>query len=502
VSRLEKAVEREARRLIVRHEAHLRRHAEEQRREQRRSLTPRSFTGPEPPTQWTVDRGFDPYYVRSRASNIAYGLGAAIAANDYMPRPPVTLRVPRDGREEDREVSIYQVADSALSRLAFVNLLKKNAPLASGRSYAYRGDLTTHDAVRHVRTSVRGRTRIYIAEYDFSGYFDNIDHSYLFGVLREFFFVSKFEWQVIKGFLATAALPATVYNASDSPKRQKGIPQGTSISLFLANAAAWEMDRALEEHGVGFARYADDVLIWSKDYASIADAAAMLYEHAAKIGVSVNVKKSHGIRLLTPQRDEGHEITATNYVEYLGYKVGFFSPSRPNDLMVGIKDKNVRKIKQRIGALIYSSLLRAPMLGLQDPERVSKTVDRDYVMALSRIRRYLYGELSERSVRQYGSSAQPLKSFKGVMSAYYVVDDTEGLAALDLWLETSLTLAIKKRGGLLRQLGTPELPPPHDLSLKGLRNLVVTTSSGAEIDLSIPSFRRISRATRRLAREG
>jgi len=44
-----------------------------------------------------------------------------------------------------------------------------------------------------------------------------------------------------------------------SPRRERGIPQGTSISLFLANVAPWDLDRSLERLGVSFVRYADGV---------------------------------------------------------------------------------------------------------------------------------------------------------------------------------------------------------------------------------------------------
>jgi hypothetical protein len=64
--------------------------------------------------------------------------------------------------------------------------------------------------------------------------------------------------------LAAPTLEQSKYTTSYKPLSQGfGIPQGTSISLFLANVAAYALDRRLETLGVGFVRYADDTIIWS-----------------------------------------------------------------------------------------------------------------------------------------------------------------------------------------------------------------------------------------------
>jgi hypothetical protein len=347
------------------------------------------------------------------------------------------------------------VADSAISKLVFETLLRKNLPLLSARSYAYRKDLTAQDAVRYIHSAFRGRKRLYVAEYDFSKYFDHISHEHLNEVLDRLF-VTQVERSVINAFLTTPASLATSYQPSGGRARQAGIPQGTSISLFLANVAAWKMDRDLEDHGVGFVRYADDTLIWSTDYGRLVAAVEILETHAGAMAVPLNFEKSNGVRLLVSDSVKS-EISSTRSVEYLGYEIGLES--------TGLKSANKQKIKDRVQELIFETLLREPLAGTQRPSRLARHVDMDYAVVISRLKRYLYGDLSEREVRRYQARGTPMRRFKGIMAAFPLLDDNDSLEALDAWLLTQLWLALRKRGELIvNQLGIATLPPPHGLS--------------------------------------
>jgi RNA-directed DNA polymerase len=202
------------------------------------------------------------------------------------------------------------------------------------------------------------------------------------------------------------------------------------------------------------------------------------------IGVAVNATKSPGIHLLVPEGASA-EIECTSSVDYLGYRI------RTDG--VHLKPQAEQRIKARIDQLIYNTLLREPMNGTQAPQRVAVNVDRDYVTLMSRIRRYLYGDLSERELRRYQRQGAPLRRFKGVMAAYPLLDDAESLAGLDRWILDRLWLAVRRRGLILDQAGFDELPPPHGCSREELRTLAVTSrKTKTKIDLSAPSVRRIA----------
>ncbi|WP_419914045.1 reverse transcriptase domain-containing protein [Candidatus Poriferisodalis sp.] len=486
--RVEREIRQEAQRLIVRHETKGRLLAEENVRRARRTTNPSEPLRLLRPPQWSLHEGFDPYLTRARASRIAHSIRGRLASRQYEPRCPVLLPIPKDANE-DRYVCVYQVADGAVSKMLFEGLLKKNLPIISARAYAYRKDVSAQNAIQYVKSEFAGRKRLFVAEYDFRRYFDMIDHEHIRKTLKAHFLLTEVERSAIEGFLRVAPRGQDNYALASAEIRDRGVPQGTSISLFLANVAAWNLDRELEQCGVGFVRYADDTLMWSKDYGRICHAVDILQEQAAAIGVDINSAKSPGIRLLADA--EAHvEMEGTDCIDYLGYRLGLSGAT--------MKESATSRIKKRISDLIYWNLIHEPANSTQNPARLSRNVDRDYVTLIWRIRRFLYGDLSEKAVRRYQQGDAPLRRFRGIMSAYPLIDDLAHLDELDNWILDQLYLAVRKRSSLLRAQGLgPRLPSPHGHSRNALRNLeVVGSTSGQTISLVVPSVQRIARIIR------
>ena len=289
------------------------------------------------PEHWGVDPGFNPYYVRRKAKAIARAVERALANRTYRSRTAFKYLIAKPGGGL-REVAIFQIADSALSLLTFKRLMDKNARHLSPSAYAYRSDLSIHDAILHIASDLKLRNRIYLAEFDFKKFFDTISHNHILKMLDDRrFFVTVRERFIISQFLATQSARAHEY-LGPLLERQEGIHQGTSLSLFLANIAAYPLDRRLEGLGVGFARYADDTLIWSDTYSEIGRAANALEETAIEMGVDINFLKSKGITLLAPPGMRA-EIPAQNSVDFIGYKL-----SQAN---LSIRDQKVMDIKKK-----------------------------------------------------------------------------------------------------------------------------------------------------------
>ncbi|MCY4456594.1 MAG: reverse transcriptase domain-containing protein [Acidimicrobiaceae bacterium] len=477
----------------MRHETRCRLLGEENARRARRTTGTHDKLKLTRPDYWEFDDGFNPYQTRARASRIAHSIRNSLQDRQYQPRRPLIHNVKKsDGG--NRQTCIYQVADSAVSKMLFENILKKNLPILSARAYAYRPDVSPQNAIQFVRGEFAGASRLFVAEYDFRQYFDTIEHDNIHRILNDKFLLTEVERDAIRGFLTVAPSEPGEYIPVGGNERTQGIPQGTSISLFLANVAAWELDRELEKSGVDFVRYADDTLIWSTDYSRICNAVDLLHQHATTIGVSINVSKSPGVRMLVPCGADS-EMTSIDNVQYLGYQLRLGSTT--------LTEKALNRIRKRIGNLIYWGLLHEPLKGSQDVARLQGNVDRDYVSVILRMRRYLYGDLSEKAVKRFQQRETPLRRFKGVMSAYPLIDDGEELVTLDEWVLTSLFLAMRKRSHLLRSTGFgPRLPPPHDTSRTSLRTLSVTGAhSGQRIDLSVPSARRIANVIRSAAKQ-
>lgn len=443
------------------------------------------------PQYWSVDNGFNPYHVRSHIAGIAYAIDKSLAAGQYRPRPAVKYQVPK-ANEGVREVSVFQVADNAVSNLTFARLIEKNARHLSAHAYAYRRDLTVHDAVLHIYSDFQSKSRIFVAEFDFRKFFDSISHDHIHRVLADRrFFLTERERKVIDAFLRAPSLEISKYSRTTTETREKGIPQGTSISLFLANVAAYPLDRKLETLGVGFARYADDTLIWGDSYDIVCSAVNALEETASEMGVQLNFVKSEGISILCPE-DLPAEFKKKSSVSFIGYEIG--------SKIISMRKSTLEHSKSRISYLIYSNLLQEPKRGRILLSRVAYGIDHDYLIMLAQLRRYLYGELSESQLRKYMARQTPLMRYHGLMSFYPIVNDETLLKEFDGWLLNSVHRAIRLRTKLLRKAGILILPPPHGLPKAGLLKLGYRPRPGKFVDLRFPSIARVASLIRRASR--
>lgn len=437
------------------------------------------------PSEWGDDSKHNPFYVLRRKKQIAKSISKKLLEHKYKPNPPFIKEIPKKGGG-NRSISVYQIPDAAVSDRFYHNLLSKNKHRFSSLSYAYRNDRNIHFAIQDIAHELTNESRIFVAEFDFSDFFGSIDHHYLFKQLDEnAFLVSELELEVIKAFLES--------NSS------KGIPQGTSISLFLANVACWELDRNLEKEGIRFARYADDTIIWSREYSKISRAFDIISDFSKKAGIKLNKNKSAGISLIQSKELRSEFRNTKEYIEFLGYRV-----SSDN---VGIKDASVRKIKKQISYLLYCNLIQPirtkPFRAVTIP---SNGEDKNLITAIMQIRRYLYGNMTENILRRYISGSYTKLSFKGIMSFYPLITDEEQMRSLDKWLLSTILKTLNKRKKLLLNhnpyFNINQFPFNCDEKqfLIHCKNQIIWDKKGL---MQVPSFLRIYKAMKLgLTREG
>jgi hypothetical protein len=165
---------------------------------------------------------------------------------------------------------------------------------------------------------------------------------------------------------------------------------------------------------------------------------------------------------------------------------------------VGLRDDVIKRIKRRIEYLVWSNLLQPIQDGTFDISRVRPPVDRDYLVLLLQMRRYLYGNLTEARVRELERGAVKRLRYPGVMAYFPLVDDQEQLAALDGWILSIIEQALSKRARLLAKNGLPA-PHPHGLKGAALAAARGKSSDGHDLDLRVPSVSRFSSVLRRAA---
>ena len=481
-----RAIYEEAQKLVVRHQSYVHRLSESRKRREFRSGTPLP-TNKEIkfPAYWACDLGFNPYHVRKQRESIARAIKKSWESGSYVPRPAVIHEIPKKSGGT-RQLSVFQVADQAISRMIFGRLMAKNSSRLHPGCYAYRKDRTVHDAILNIAYDLKGAQRVYLAEYDFRDFFSSICHGQVKKVLSDpHLYLTNREMKIVMGFLEAPRLRVNAYDGNSALHSTRGIPMGTSISLFVANLITYPITEELEKLGVRFAFYSDDSIVWSDSYDKIAQAAKVISSVGGDMGLDINFSKPAGIRLLTPL-GAPRELAGTDSLSFIGHKI--------DTEHISMSDSLVSRAKRGLIQLIFSNLLQEPLQGRVNEDRISG-LDRDYLVLISQVRRYLYGNLREAQVRQYLSRAVPNIHYRGFMSFFPVVDDDELLKHLDGWLVSKIYLGLRRRAKLLKDLGVSSLPVPHGRDRAGLVNLKI-----GNIDLSIPSFLRMSKLLRSAAR--
>ncbi len=380
------------------------------------------------PDYWSEDKKFNPFYVKRKAKSIAKSIARKIENKTYKPNPPFIKSIPKSSGG-NRQVSVYQIQDASVSKLFYYRLLAKNKHRFSSFSYAYRNDKNVHFAIQDIWVDISMNARTFIAEFDFSDFFGSISHEFLKEQFKlNGFFISEEEIYIINSFLTG---------------RDKGIPQGTSISLFLANLVCWQLDKNFEREGLSFARYADDTVIWSLDYNNICKAFTIINNFSKLAGVKINAEKSEGISLLSREGLPVELSKSKPNIGFLGYSISAEK--------VSIKDSSIRKIKKQISHLLYRNLIQPlkekTLRSLMIPNR---NKDEAFLTVMTQIRRYLYGSLTDQCLINYINGRTVKVHFKGIMSFYPLVNDESQLKELDGWLLSVIYRSLKLRAKLLK----------------------------------------------------
>jgi hypothetical protein len=116
--RLLSAIDEEASKLIRRFENYARQLADESQRRARRTTQSVPRLVLKRPPYWSLAMGFDPYFVRARATCITNSVENKLTNKTYAPFTPCQHFVPKMGGRR-REVCVFQVADSAVSRIFY-----------------------------------------------------------------------------------------------------------------------------------------------------------------------------------------------------------------------------------------------------------------------------------------------------------------------------------------------------------------------------------------------
>lgn len=392
------------------------------------------------PEHWNLDNTFNPFYVRANIECIAYTIAKKIKAGTYVPKPCASINIPKKGGGF-RGITIFTIPDAVVSKYLYLTLLRRNYATFSSYAFAYRTDRNAHNAIEHLYYNIKDTPRSYILEYDFSKYFDTIGHDYILNLLNTNFKINKKELTTIKTLLEFSKAETNEdYKNSRFSKNSVGIPQGNSISLFLANIACFELDKEIERTGASFARFSDDSVIVCNDYSTAHKCANLMLAHGKRSGTKINFKKSDGISLLT--QAEKAEISSKKSFDFLGHKI--------SNKGISLSTKTINRIKSKISDIIHKNLIYYPSkFNIIPNTRYDEQnhTDWDLVTCLNEIRRYIYGRnITEKIIDLcLSDNKNRLIKTRCMMSFYPLVNLGDTFKNLDGWLCDTIYKALGKR---------------------------------------------------------
>ena len=478
------------------------------------------------PSKSYVHTHFSPAYCARNASYLAKSIWYSIRNSKYEPLPAICHQIPKpDG--DIREVMEFSIPDAAISNVVLKKVTNRNLKRFSSNSYAYRADRNIFDAVLALKSFMQSE-RTYVIRIDFAKYFDNISTEFLVGLIlnKNIISTTRHEQYIIKQFLYHKYALKDDYINGSPKKRERGTPQGLSLSGLLANLGCHELDLALERKAGRFVRYADDIIALCSKFSEAEEIEKTINTHCTKSGISINELKSSRItvirdnpsspdlsitdieREMVPpssarqidRLQKSVELQAQTGFDYLGYR---FSPNG-----LSIPRTKINKIVSDFSRLIHLQLIHyiRNNKGFNTKRCNSKPYryDWDILGTIGSLRAYMYGGLEEIDIRNFTGDGKKLPKMKGLMGFYALIDSQHDLEYLDRKLQSCVLKAIFERCRILKT----------DYQWEGLRPTIKELIEGTWmdqeawktfdnngknelIDLSLPSFMRGWRAARK-----
>ena len=207
-----------------------------------------------------------------------------LLAGSYQPQPVKRQDIPKSGGGT-RQLGIPTVLDRFIQQCLLQVLQPQFDPTFSEHSYGFRPGRSAHDAVRAAQGYIQSGRR-WVADVDLAKFFDRVNHDVLMERLSRRI-ADRRVLGLIRRYLVAGVMADGVV-----VERHEGTPQGGPLSPLLANVLLDDVDKKLEKRGLKFARYADDLNVYTGSKRAAEDAMATLKRLFARLRLQVNEAKS------------------------------------------------------------------------------------------------------------------------------------------------------------------------------------------------------------------
>ncbi len=193
------------------------------------------------------------------------------------------------GQKKKRTVYIYPEPENTVLKLLTYLLLRKYDGIFAGNLYSFRPGKTAKDAVRRL-LRIPDLDRFYVYKADIHDYFNSIPVERFLPVLQSALSDDPELFSFLSGLLSETRV---LERGKAVFEPQKGIMAGTPLSAFYANLYLREMDLGFEEENILYARYSDDVIVFSETEADCRAQAEKIRNYLQDSGLQMNPDKEY-----------------------------------------------------------------------------------------------------------------------------------------------------------------------------------------------------------------
>ena len=178
-----------------------------------------------------------------------------LLAGQYQPQPVRRVEIDKPRGEGKRKLGIPCVLDRFIQQALLQVLEPIFEPTFSEFSYGFRPQRSAHQAVALAQTYL-AEGFLWVVDLDLEKFFDRVNHDILMSRVAKKV-SDKRVLGLIRRYLQAGVLEQGLVEAT-----HEGTPQGGPLSPLLSNIVLTDLDRALEQRGHRFVRYADDCNIY------------------------------------------------------------------------------------------------------------------------------------------------------------------------------------------------------------------------------------------------